>query len=79
MKARYLNQFVSDMIDLWQQESTWCALQSEIITYVPMATYWVPDLPNVRRFFGFFWRSILIFFRHALFARSYLPDLARLR
>ena len=41
-----------------------------MINYVTMATYWVPDLPNVRGFSGFFWRSILIFFSDALFARS---------
>ena len=70
MKASYLNQFVSEMIDSWQQDSTWCTLQYEIINYVTMATYWVPDLPNVRGFSGFFWRPILIFFSDALFARS---------
>ena len=70
MKARYLNQFVSEMIDSWQQDSTGCALQCEIINFVTMATYWVPDLPNVKGFSGFFWRSILIFFTDALFARS---------
>ena len=70
MKARYLSQFVSEMFDSWQQDSTRCALQYEIINYVTMATYWVPDLPNVRGFSGFFWRSILIFFSDALFARS---------
>ena len=70
MKARYHNQFVSNMIDSWQQDSTKCALQYEIINYFTMATYWVPDLPNVRDFSDFFWRSILIFFSDALFARS---------
>ena len=70
MKARYLNQFVSEMFDSWQQDSTRCALRYEIINYVTMATYWFPDLPNVGRFSGFFWYSILIFFRDALFARS---------
>ena len=65
MKARYLNQLESEMSDTWQQDCTRCALQYETISYVTMATYWVPDLPN-----GFFWRSILIFFSDALFARS---------
>ena len=61
MKARYLNQFASEMIDSWQQDSTRFALQYEIINYVTMGTYWVLDLPNVRGFYGFFWRSILMF------------------
>ena len=70
MKASFLNQFVSEMIDSWQQNSTWCTLQYEIINYVTMATYWVPDLPNVKGFSGFFCSPILIFFSDALFARS---------
>ena len=70
MKARYLNQFVSEMVDFWQHDSTRFALQYEIISYVIMATYWVPALPNVRGFSGFFWRIILIFFSDVLFARS---------
>lgn len=70
MKARYFNQFVSEMIEPWQQDFTRCALQYGIIDYVTMATYWVPDLPNVRGFSGFFWHSILIFFSDALFHRS---------
>ena len=70
IKATYLNQFVSEVIDSWQQDSTRCALQYEIINFVNMATYWVPDLPNVRGFSGFFLHSILIFFSYALLARS---------
>ena len=58
------------MIDSWQQDSTRCRLQYEIINYVTMATYWVAVLPNVRGFPGFFWCSILILFSDALFARS---------
>ena len=61
---------ISEMIDSWQRDSTGCALQCEIINFVTMATYWVPDLPNVKGFSGFFWRFILIFFSDALFARS---------
>ena len=70
MKARHLNQFVSEIIATWQQDCTRCALQCELINYVTMATYWAPDLLNVGGFSGFFWPSILIFFSHALFARS---------
>ena len=67
--ARYLNQFVSEMINSWQKDSTRCALQYKRINFVTMATYWVPDLPNVRGFSGFFWRSVLIFFSDVLFTR----------
>ena len=69
IKARHLSQFVSEMIDSWQENSSRCSLQYERINCVAMATYWVPDLPNVRDFPGFFWCSILIFFSDALFAR----------
>ena len=70
MKARYLNQFVLEMLDSWQKYST-SALQYEITSYVTMATYWIPDPLNVRGFSGFIWHSILIFFfSDALFARS---------
>ena len=76
IKARYLNQFVSEMIDSRQQDFTRCALQYEIINFVTMATYWVPDLPNVKDFSGFFWRSILIFIRSSrdinVFKEDYL-------
>ena len=35
------------MFDSWQQDSSRCALQYEIISCVTMATYWVPDRCNV--------------------------------
>ena len=69
IKGRYLNQFASEIIDSWQQDSTRCALQYVIMNCVTMATYWVQELPNVRAFTGFFWRSILIHFSDALFVR----------
>ena len=71
MKARYLNQLVSEMNDSWQQDLTRCALQYETIKYVTMATYCVRDLSNVRGFSGFFWHSILNFS-----VICYLPDIA---
>ena len=61
IKARDLNQFVSEIIDYWQQDSARCAIQYEIINFVTMATYWVPDLPNVRGFSGFFWHPFTYF------------------
>ena len=50
MKEGYLNYFVSEMLNSWQQYSSKCALQYEIINYVTMATYWAPDLPDVKGF-----------------------------
>ena len=70
MKEIYLNQFVSEILNSWQQYSTRCVLQYEIINYVTMATYWVPDLPDVKGFSGTFWHSILISLRDVSFARS---------
>ena len=64
IKVRYLNQFVSEMIDYWHQDSTRCALQYEVIKYVTMATYLVPDLPDVGVPFWYF--SVM----------PYFPDLA---
>ena len=66
MKARYLNQFVSEMLDSWKWNSTGCALQYEIINYFTIATYWGPDLPKVRACFGFLWLFILIFSHYYL-------------
>ena len=34
---------------------------SYITSFVTMATYWVPDLPDIKSFAGRLWRSILIF------------------
>ena len=70
MKERYLNQFVSEILNSWQQYSTRCVLQYEIINNVTMATYWVPDLPDVKGFSGTFWHSILIFLSDVSFSRS---------
>ena len=70
MKAIYVNQFVSEMLYSWQQYLTRCVLQYEIISYVTMVTYWIPDLPDVKGFSGFFWRSILIFLSDISFGRS---------
>ena len=80
MKEIYLNHFVSEMLNSWQQYSSRCVLQYEIINYVTMATYWVPDLPNVKGFSGSFWGSILIFLSDVSFARfrKYINVLGRL-
>ena len=57
---RYPSQFVSEMLDSRQKDSR-CAPQYEHISFVTMATYWVPDLPDVKGFAGHLWRSIVIF------------------
>ena len=44
---RYLSQFVSEMFDSWQQDSTKCAPQYRVDSFVTMATYWVSDFPNI--------------------------------
>ena len=36
-------------------------LQYDHTSFVTMATYWVPDLPDIRDFAGHLWRSILKF------------------
>ena len=61
MKKRYLCQFVSEMIESLKQVSTKCAAQFELNSFVTMATYWVPDLPNIKGTSGQLWRSIFIF------------------
>ena len=70
MKDKYLNHFVSEVLNYWQHYSSMCVLQYEIINYVTMATYWVPDLPDVKGFSGTFWHSILIFLSDVSFSRS---------
>ena len=58
-EKRYPSQFVSEMLDSWQKDSRRCAPQYD--SFVAMATYWVPDLPDVKGFAGHLWRSIVIF------------------
>ena len=38
-----------------------CAPQFELNSLVTMATYWVPDLTNIKDISGHLWRSIFIF------------------
>ena len=46
MKKRYLSQFVSGMFD------SKCAPQYELNSFVAMATYWFPDLSNIKGISG---------------------------
>ena len=61
-KGRYLSQFVSEMLDSsLQYDSSKCAPQYEHNGFFTMATYWVPDLPDIKGFASYLSRSILIF------------------
>ena len=48
-------------VDSLQQDFTKCAPQFELTSLVTMATYWVPDLPNIKGIFGHLWSSIFVF------------------
>ena len=49
------------MFDALQYDLNICAPQFELNSCVTMATYWVPDLPNIKGICGHVWRSIFIF------------------
>ena len=51
---RYFSQFVSEMFDSLQYDSTNCAPQYELKSSVTMATYWVPVLPILKAFLATF-------------------------
>ena len=53
-EKRYLSQFVSEMFDTLQYDSTECALPYQLKSSVTMATYWVPDLPILKAFLATF-------------------------
>ena len=48
----YLSQVLLGMLDSLQKDSTKCAPQYEFKRIVTMATYWVPDLPNIKGYSG---------------------------
>ena len=75
------SQFVSEMFDSLQQDSTKCAPQLSPNSFVTMVTYWVPDLPNIKGISGYLWRSILIFVNGASSAwtSKHIIMLARVR
>jgi len=47
MMKEYIGQFVSEMFDSLQYDPTKCAPQYELSSFVTIATYLVPDLPNI--------------------------------
>ena len=55
-----ISQFVSEMFDSSQYDSTKCTPQCELNSFVTMATYWVPDLPNIKGISGHLQCSIFI-------------------
>ena len=60
-EKRYLSQFVTEMFDFLQEGSTKGAAQYAFKSFVTMATYWVPDLLNIKSISGHLQRSIFIF------------------
>ena len=51
---RCFSQFVSEMFDSLQYDSTNCAPRYELKSSVTMATYWVPVLPILKAFLATF-------------------------
>jgi len=78
-EKRYLSQFVSEMFDFLQYDSTKCAPQYERNSLVTMATYWVPDLPNIKGISGHLKCSIFICANVASYVRfsKYIKMLAQ--
>ena len=61
-EKRYLSQLASEMFDFFfQQDSSKCASQLKLNNFVTMATYCVPDHPNMNGISGHLWRPIFIF------------------
>ena len=66
MKKDISDQFVLEMLDSLQKDSTKFAPQYELNSFVTMATHWVPDLSNIKGFSAHLCHSILIFVNGAL-------------
>ena len=69
-KKKYLSQFLPEMFDSLQLNSTKCAPQEKPNNFIIMATLWVPDLPNIKGFSGHLWNPILIFANDAQYRSS---------
>ena len=62
MINRYLSQFVSEMFDFFYGKILLKVLcNMSLLIIVTMATYWVPDLHDIKGFSDHFKHSILIF------------------
>jgi len=51
-QQRYLSQFESEMFDFRRYDSTIGGPQYKPNIFVTVATYWVPDLPDIKGFYG---------------------------
>ena len=65
MMKRDASANLSEMLDSLQYDSTTCTPQYEYTSFVTMATYWVPDLPDIKSFTGRLLRSLFIFVNDA--------------
>ena len=70
------NFYYSEMFDSLQRDSTKCAPQFELNSFVTMATYWVPDLPNIKGISGHLWHPIFIFANGASYTNKHINMLA---
>ena len=52
MKKDFSASFLPEMFDSLRYDSLKCAPQYELKSFATMATYWVPDLPNIKGFSG---------------------------
>jgi len=69
-KDNLVSQFLSEKFDYLQEDSTKCAPQYELSSFVTMPRHWVSDLPNIKSFSSHLWHSILRFANIALYAWS---------
>ena len=65
-EERYLRQSISEMFDC--SNILLNVLHNTDSTVITMATYWIPDLPNIKGSSGHLWRSILLFANGASYA-----------
>ena len=66
-EKRYLGQYATEMFEFLQKGSTKGVAQYELKSVVTLATYWVPDLPNIKSIPGQLQCSIFIFVNCALY------------
>ena len=80
-EKRYLSQFVSEMFDSLQQDSTKCAPQYKLDSSVTMATYWFQTSPILKAFlatFGVpFWYLLTALHMHDQQAYKYVSSVLR--
>ena len=52
-EPRHLSQFELEMFEFWQLDFTSAAPQYELSSFVTLATYWIPDFPDIKGFSGY--------------------------